>query len=145
MATVKGVNRTKCDDPSASNILSPGSVGGNVKCMIDQYTAAALASGSVIQVGRKLPKGAKVLEVILGYAALGASSTLGFGDAESTVRYISQVSTASAGVTRLNSQAGIGYETDESESATLDTELQILTAGASITGLVYVAVFYTFE
>ena len=145
MATVKGVNRTKADDPSPSNILSPGTLGGNVKVMVDQYEAAGLASGSIIQIGRKLPKGAKVVEVVMAYDALGGSTTLILGDAEDDNRYIESVSSASAGFTRMNAVNGLGYETDESESSTLDTQLQITTGGASITGTINVTIFYTFE
>jgi len=145
MATVKGVNRTKADDPKPENILSPGTLGGNVKVMIDQYEASSLSSGDVIKLGRKLPKGAKVVEVIMAYDALGGSTTMKVGDAEVTDRYITAVSTASAGFTRMNAVDGLGYVTDESESATLDTELQATLGGASATGTINFVVMYTFE
>lgn len=140
MSAVLGVNNTKAADPSPANILAPGTLGGKKRVMVDQYEAVALASGSTIAVGEALPVGAIITGITLAYDALGGSSTLAVGDASSSGRYISAVSTSSAGVTRLNAVDGLGY-------AIVAATVQILitTAGASISGTVNIVVDYTYE
>ncbi len=142
MAAVNGVNNTKAADPKAANILNPGVLGGKKRVMVDTYTASALASGSTIAVGKSLPVGAIVTGVKLGFAALGASSTLSVGDAGSATRYLAAASSATAG-TRLGPDlvTGLGYVV----TGTSDTDILITTGGASITGAVAIEIEYVVE
>ena len=63
---------------------------GNIRVQYDSYEASSLASGSDITVAR-LPKGAKVYDIIVHFDALGGSSTVSVGDADSAARYIAAV------------------------------------------------------
>ena len=146
MATVKAVNRTLADGTDWDHTLKPGKFGGNVKVMVDTYEASALASGSIIEMGGDLPIGAIVLGGFLYYDALGASTTLKVGDAESTARYLAALSTASAGQTAFNlASSGAEYEVDNTTPSTPDTQVLVELGGAAATGTIVLVVFYTHE
>lgn len=141
MSSVLGVNKTLID---AGTILGPGLFDGRVKCVVDTYEAAALANPSDITMGGKITKGARVLFGILAYDAFGGSVTLDVGDAEDTTRYLNAVDVSSAGATTFNLVDGIDYETDESNSSSLDTEFVITVGGSgTLTGTIKLIVFYT--
>src|SRR3990167_5135335 len=102
MTTYKGAIKTIADALTQEHTNPSGSgEGAAVRVTADNYTAAAIAQGSLIEIGSKLPVNAYVYEAILGYAALGASTSLSLGDAEDDDRYITNTVTTSAGVTRL--------------------------------------------
>ena len=148
MATVKGVNRTLADTPEGSNITSPGLLDGKLRVMVDSYTTATTAAGTIIEVGKYLPKGAKVLEVALMTEALGGSVQLIVGDYEDDNRYITATTCNTANqVTRLNAIAGRQYEVDETTpgDTTTDRQVIITTSGASATGLIKVEITYVYE
>jgi len=142
MSTVYGVNATKVLDPTSENICDPGELAGKVRVMTDTYEAAALAAGSTIHIGQALPVGARILDVILAFDALGAA-TISVGDSSSTARYIAATSVAAAGMVDMaegDKVDGLLYE------ITADTDDIILTtASAAITGTVKVIIFYTCE
>jgi len=141
MATVKGVNKTLID---ASTRLTPGQIDARTKCNVDTYEASALAVADIIQMSGRLTKGARVQHVILAYDGLGASITLDVGDAEDTTRYLSGIDVSSAGSTLSNRIDGMDYETNETDTSNLDTEI-IITVGGSgtATGTIKLLVFYT--
>ena len=139
MATVYGVNRTKALDPKSTNTIVGGLIGGKVRVMSDSYEASSLASGSVIEVGHTLPVGATVLRVEVACDALG-SATIDVGDADDTNRYLSAQSVASAALLVNDETDGVGYTTDGTD----DTQIQITTASASITGTLRVNIYYVF-
>lgn len=151
MATVKGVNRTKADTPTTagSNILGGGILGGKLRTMIDTYEASSLASGSIIEMGEYLPKGAKMVEVALMADALGSGVTLIVGDYEDDNRYIEVSSTWNTAnqVQRINAIDGRGYEVDETTpgDTTTDRQIIITTGGAAATGTIKLAITYTYE
>jgi hypothetical protein len=145
MSSVKGANRTIADDTSVDHTLDPGLFGGNVKVMADTYEAAALASGSDIEMGGDLPVGARVLGGILYYDALGGSVTLDVGDAEDPNRYLDAVDASSAGSTVFNLPDGAVYEVDETDEDNTDRQVVITTGGASATGTIKLVLFYTHE
>ena len=140
MASVKGANFTNITATPIVKIDS-SEWHGNMRVQFDSYEASSLASGSDISVAR-LPKGAKVYDIIVHFDALGGSSTISVGDADSAARYIAATSTASAGQMSMSQEgaiAGFGYEN------TAETDVLLTTGGASITGTIKVAVMYSVE
>lgn len=142
MATVYGVNYTKYLTPTSSNITDPGELEGKVRVMTDTYEASALASGSTIHIGKPLPVGARILDVILAFDALG-SATISVGDSSSTARYITATSVSSAGMVDMAEGDKVDGLLYEITSDTVD--IILTTASAAITGTVKVIVFYTQE
>lgn len=140
MASVKGANFTNI---TATPVVKADSSEwhGNIRVQYDSYEASSLASGSDISVAR-LPKGAKVYDVIVHFDALGTSSTVSVGDADDADRFITATSTASAGQMSMSQEgaiAGFGYE------APAETDILLTTGGATITGTIKVAVMYSVE
>src|SRR3990167_7115262 len=115
MATVKGVNRTLADNPTGSNIMDSGVQEGKLRTIMDTYEAAAIAIGTIIELGQYLPKGVRIVEVCLMADALGAGVTLKVGDYEDDDRYIEVSGTWNSAnqVQRLNAIAGRQYKVDE--------------------------------
>ena len=140
MSDVKGINKTLIDVPTT---LSPGKFDGRVKCSIDTYEASTLVSGSTIKMGGKITKGAIVLFQLLATDALGGSTTMDVGDAEDTDRYHSGLDTSSAAITLIGLVDGVNYETDETDSDNLDTQILLTTGGASMSGTIKLITFYT--
>ena len=78
MASVKGTNFTNITaDPVVK--IDSGEWSGKMRVQYDTYEASSLASGSDISVAR-LPKGAKVYDVVIIHDALGSGVTLKVGD-----------------------------------------------------------------
>ena len=80
-----GTNYAKSIDPSASNIVDPGILGGKVRVHQDTATITAttnLQSLGYVIVGGKLPTGAQVVQIILGSTNVGlaTSSIVRVGD-----------------------------------------------------------------
>jgi len=142
MATVKGVNKTIMDATGNDHTVAPGLAGGVVQCMMDVYEASALSANDINEIGQDLPVNSKVLFVLLGYDALGASTTLDVGDAEDDNRYLSAIDTSSAGTTISNLVDGIQYEVDNTTASTPDTQILVTLEGASATGTIKLLVFY---
>lgn len=140
MAAVKGANMTKYDaGAQGSTWIDKQDIKGTTLTQIDTYEAAALASGSTIDLAQ-LPTGAKVVDVQLFFDALGASSTLAVGDSTTSGRYITATSSASAGQTSVLNVDGFGYTIGTN---TGDSRIIVTTAGAAITGTVKLKVQYT--
>ena len=140
MASVKGTNFTNITATPIVKIDS-GEWTGKLRVQYDSYEASSLASGSDISVAR-LPKGAKVWDVIVHFDALGGSSTITVGDSGDADRYIAATSTASAGQMSMSQEgaiAGFGYE------QTAETDVLLTTGGATITGTIKSAVIYSVE
>jgi len=144
MATVKGALKTVADSATESHTNPSGTLGAELKVMQDSYEASALASGSLIEIGTKLPLNAVVYEAILAYDALGANTSLSLGDSEDDDRYVSNTATTSAGFTRLNKVDGFCYTCDETGGSS-NSDRQVLAklvdSGAA-TGTIKAAVFY---
>ena len=140
MASVKGVNFTNITADPIVNADS-GEWSGKLRVQYDTYEASSLASGSDISVAR-LPKGAKVYDIVVHFDALGSSSTVKVGDSGDDDRYIAATSTASAGQMSMSQEGaidGVGYE------QTAETDILLTTGSAAITGTIKCAVFYTVE
>ena len=146
MSAVKGVNKTKIDSPTPANRLIPGEFDGRVKVMTDLYEADTLVLGSTITMGGKLPKNAIVLAVHLTCDALGGSTTMNIGDAETAARYFSAQDTSSALVNQVGDVVdGVNYQVLEAVSGSLDSQIIITTAGASMTGTIKLTIIYTHD
>ena len=140
MASVKGVNFTNITADPIVNADS-GEWSGKLRVQYDTFEASSLASGSDISVAR-LPKGAKVYDIVVHFDALGSSSTVKVGDSGDDDRYIAATSTASAGQMSMSQEGaidGVGYE------QTAETDILLTTGSAAITGTIKCAVFYTVE
>ena len=139
MASVKGTNFTNITaDPVVK--IDSGEWSGKMRVQYDTYEASSLASGSDISVAR-LPKGAKVYDIVVHNDALG-SATISVGDSGAAARYIAATSTASAGQMSMSQEGaidGVGYEN------TAETDVLLTTGGASITGTIKCYVMYVVE
>ena len=141
MASVLGVNANKAADPSPSNILDPGLLGGKVRVMQDTYEAAALANGSDISIGKALPVGAIIVGVKISTDALGGGVTVEVGDAGDSARYVDPVDCTGATETDAVLVDGLGYVI----TGTDDTQLLITTGVGAATGTISIVVFYVVE
>ena len=148
MSTVKGVNRTLKDTPNIANRMEPGLFDGRVKIAYDSYECAALEIGSIIEMLPKLPKGAKIIDVILNTDDLTNSTDLIVGDYEDDNRYITTTDHGSAAlITRLNAIGGSMYEMDDTTpgATTSDRQIIITTATGIATGSIKLTVLYTHD
>jgi len=139
MANVSGVNYAKAIDPTSDNILDPGVLGGRVRVMFDSYECATLATDDVILVGQALKDGARVLDVVLFYDALGTDSAFTVGDAGDADRFLTTVSTSSAGATSMTEQAtieGFSYKTTGGL-------IRIACTGSPATNTIKIGIIYT--
>ena len=147
MTTYKGAIKTITDSGTVSHTNDSGAGEASlVHVQQDTYVAAAIAQGSLIQIGSPLPLNAYVYETILGYGALGASSSLSLGDAEDDDRYIMNTVTTSAGVVRTNAISGMNYKIDETngtDAANTDRQILVKTVDSgAITGTIKAAIFW---
>ena len=144
-----GVNYAKTLDPSSSNIIDPGLVGGKVRVMQDTYTfgASSLNSTDYIVVGGKLPTGSQVVRVVIsmGSPAVAATAITAVGDEGDADRYITSTAiTANAVVVGPNVSTGMYY------TVTGVTDNYIRVAGATTAAvlsgaIVKISVFYVVE
>ena len=140
MASVKGVNFTNITADPIVNADS-GEWSGKLRVQYDTYEASSLASGSDISVAR-LPKGAKVYDIVVHFDALGGSTTISVGDSGAAARYIAATATSSAGQMSMSQEGaidGVGYEN------TAETDVLLTTGGGSITGTIKCVVMYVVE
>ena len=140
MASVKGVNFTNITADPIVNADS-GEWSGKLRVQYDTYEASSLASGSDISVAR-LPKGAKVYDIVVHFDALGGSTTISVGDSGAAARYIAATSTSSAGQMSMSQEGaidGVGYEN------TAETDVLLTTGGGSISGTIKCVVMYVVE
>jgi len=147
MTTYNATNYTKQADPSPANILGKGLYGGIVKAQVDDYTFAAIVSGSVVRVA-KLPVGAKVLAVLLAHAALGTSVTLALGNAGSGQGAIFRAAAAADAASSVLAvcggitASGIPYVVGTLSG---DDIVTVTVGGATATGKMQVITLYTVE
>ena len=139
MASVKGTNFTNITaDPIVK--IDSGEWSGKMRVQFDTFEASSLASGSDISVAR-LPKGAKVYDIVVHFDALG-SATISVGDSGAAARYIAATSTSSAGQMSMSQEGaidGVGYENTE------ETDILLTTGSAAISGTIKCVVMYTVE
>lgn len=108
-------NYEKTLDPSSTNIIDPGLVGGKVRVMTDTITipaTATLGSTDYVIVGKKLPTGAMVTSIkLVGPTVLSSISNVNVGDEGDLDRYIALGSAVSTYVENGPSAAtGMVYQ-----------------------------------
>lgn len=141
MADVYGVQATKHVAGGPANTVDAGMTDSKVLVMMDTYEAAALAAGSTIQMGKTLPIGSKIVDILIHCDALG-SATLAVGDTDSSGRYITAYSVSGATKKSLTTDGNIDgkqYTIDGDD----DTEILLLTASTTITGTINCQILYT--
>lgn len=148
MATQKGVNRTKADSPSSDNILAPGTLGGRVRVMQDNFTFAGESAGEIIELFQDLKAGATILDLIIHNADLGTGTLLDIGDSNDVDRYIDGYDadanlTNRGGATAVTGQFQVAGNQYIIGTNTGDTQIIITTSVATATGLVTVTLLYT--
>jgi len=140
MASVKGVNITNIDATPVVKVSSD-EAGGKLRVYYDSYEASSLASCSDITIAR-LPKGAKVYDVVIHHDALGSGVTLAVGDSADADRYITATAAATAGKILMSEDGaidGVAYE------QTAETDVLITTGGGTATGTIKCQVWFTIE
>ena len=139
MASVKGVNFTNITATPQVNADSSEWT-GKLRVQFDSFEASSLASGSDISVAR-LPKGAKVWDVVIMHDALGSGVTLAVGDSADADRYVTATAAANAGVISMHNDGaidGFGFE------QTAETDI-LITTGGSASGTIKMKVVYAVE
>ena len=132
VGTLYGVNATLVASGGQSKILQ-GMVDGRVKCMIDSYVTLGTGEDatSTVAMGRALPKGARILNVILTLSkALSSSVTLDVGDLSDPNRYLDSVACSAEIVTDIvenNLSAGLNYIIG-TDTSTDDTQILVTIA-----------------
>lgn len=139
MATVKGVYRTKADNPDGANIIEPGRDRAGLNVVYDEFTFAANPIGDVVLLGSKLPKGAIVHGIRIFNAALGVGVNLEVGDSNNTARYQAAYAVAAVGDRWAADIGGFGYKVGTNAG---DDQIQAKTSGGAATGKISVAIFY---
>ena len=140
MAAVKGTNISKLDAVPAA-LPEVNAWHGRMRVQYDEYEAAALAASSTIAMAR-LPRGARILDLVVHHDALGADTTLSVGTAGLPALFVTAQATSSAGtiVQSIDGEiAGFGHVFD----ATTDVVLSL--AGGAATGTIRSAVFYAVD
>ena len=147
MATLKAANKTIVDSITPSTVLSPGKLGGNVRCLTDRYVGLGTESANdLIEFGTDLPKGATILNIICRVNATG--NTFDVGDAEDENRYMEA---AADNTTTLSSdvyETGVGYEiTDLPGVSPYDSQIlvKVNTGAVTAAGTIDLIILYTIE
>ena len=131
-ATLAADNATLVAAGGVSTIIQ-GIVDARVKCMLDSYTlvAGTVTSGSTIDIGGKMPKGAHVIAIILFVSSAQVALTIDIGDDENSTRYASADTSLQAIGTFVFS--GKNYNVDLTTASTPDDQIVITTGGAAVT------------
>jgi hypothetical protein len=112
----------------------PEEAGGVVQFCRFSYEASALESGSTISIGVPVPKGARLVDIVVLADDLGTTAgTLEVGDSGDTDRFLAAYATGSATFKSFVANGRIDNMHYEFPS---DTQLLITTAGAAITGTI---------
>jgi len=148
MAQFKGANRTKADTPTSDNVLAPGTLGGRVRVMQDNFTFAGEAAGEIIELFQDLKAGATILDIVIHNADLGTGTLLDIGDSNDVDRYIDGYDadanlTSRGGGTAVTGQFQVAGNQYVIGTNTGDTQIIITTSVAAATGLVTVSLYYT--
>lgn len=140
MTAYAGTVATAVAAGGLSNAVLQGLIDGRVKAMVENYTIAGTeASGSTIDIGGILPKGANIIAILLTASAAQTALTTSVGDDGSATRYGS----ALTGLQTANSVVvvpGKNYVV----TGTNDTQIVLTTGGATMTaGTLYAVILYT--
>jgi len=145
MATLAADNATLVAAGGVSTIIQ-GLVDGRVKAMLDSYTigGSTETSGSTLDIGGNIPKGAHIIAIILYVSAAQTSLTVDIGDDEDADRYAAaSTSLQSAGTYVFSGQ---NYNVDMTTASTPDNQIVLTTGGATMTaGQLEAVVLYTID
>ena len=145
MSAVKGVNRTKIDAMTPSDLLAPEVARGKVRYAYDEYEAAALAAASTIHLFPDLPKNAVIVDWRIDHDALGTGVTLAFGSNAANASLMAAAASATAGVKTMAANgvaSSTGLVTDDVTVDAEKTKLKITTGGAAATGMIKAQILY---
>jgi len=140
MATQNGTNYAKSINPSLSNRNAPGSVGGRIRSLTEQFTFAGEAAGEVIRLGKDLQAGAIIHNIIIDNAALGATVTLDVGDSDTVDRYVNGYDANGSTNSDVILIGGVHYVIGTN---TGDETILLTTGVAAATGEVKVTILYS--
>lgn len=122
-------------------LRGPNEANGRLRFCRFEYEASSLASGSTIDIGTPIPKGARLVDIAVLADDLGTTAgTLEVGDSGDTDRFIAAYATGSAtfkSVTKDGKIDNLHYQ------FTADTQLLITTAGATISGTIKGHIVYS--
>lgn len=144
MADAYGVQATKHVAGGPANTVVAGMADSPLLTMMDTYEASTLTAGYAIQMGKALPAGAKIVDIIVSADALGSSTQLAVGDSETEARYIAAY--ASTGVTKksLSTDGVIGGKQYVVGTATGDDKILVTnTSTGAATGTINCIIMYT--
>lgn len=144
MPDVYGVQATKHVAGGPANTVTAGMADSPTLVMMDTYEAAALTAGYAIQIGKSLPAGAKIVDVLIHADALGASTQLAVGDSDTEERYLAAYATTSATKKSLRADGVIGGKQYVVGTASGDDVILVTnTSTGAATGTINVMVLYT--
>jgi|TARA_R110000824_G_scaffold30711_4_gene100764 type IV secretory pathway VirB4 component len=154
MATVYSIQKTKWEQDTPTTKIKPNEMAGRRRVAYGEYEAAAIASGTVIEMFN-LPNGARILSGELTYDALDSSSTLSVGhaaykDAAGTVvaldvdEYKAAAASTTAQSVAVAATIALGKNSvvDADEDGILIT---VVTGGATLTGTIMLAMEYVVD
>ncbi len=145
MATLAADVATLVAAGGVSTILS-GLVDGRVKVMLDSLTigGSTEVSGSTIDIGGLMPKGANVIAIILFVSTNQSALTVDIGDDEDADRYAAADTSLQTAGTYVFS--GKNYVVDMTTASTPDNQIVLTTGGATMTaGQLEAAVLYSID
>lgn len=129
MVAYKGEVNTAVDTGGVVNAVLNGLIDARVKVNVENYTIlGSELSGSTINIGGNLPKGAVILAIVLMVSAAQTAATFSVGDAGSATRYAS----AHTGLQTAVVPVVIGGK-NYVITGTSDTEIVLTTGGATLT------------
>ena len=158
MATVYGANFTKFDQNVPREQVNVAEDGARLSIQYDTYEASSAGAGTVIKMAR-MPKGARVWQIILVTDDLSGSGTLQVGDSSDPNRFITEsicgdankvhymhpkAHASDGNVTLLGAVSGTGID-GFGYAYTAETDIIITTATAAVTGTINLAVFYSVD
>ena len=163
MAAVYGVNFTKnfpaeARSSAAQSQVDVSEVGGRMRVAYDTYEASSLGAGSTVSMF-KLPKGARVWQMILITDDLSGSGTLQVGDSDDPNRFITEsicgdankvhymhpkAHASNSNVTLVGGVSGTGIDAF-GYALTAETTVIITTATNTISGTINLCCWYSID
>jgi hypothetical protein len=139
MATVYGVNATKNLAPTHQTLIGGDENQARVRWMHDSYEAAALAAGSVLVLGNKVPAGAQILPgSLISFDAMGSNTQCTIGTTVSGVDLAAAAAMTSAGNIAINDLVDL-YGTKSSSAKNIYVTA---TSSGAWTGTVRMSLMY---
>lgn len=130
MVAILGDVATSTQAGGLANKVLNGLVDARKKSNLESYTigGSSEVSGSTIDIGHLLPKGARVHSIMINVSVAQTSLTISIGDDASATRYASAITSLQTAGTYLIS--GKNYKTGQTDG---DRQIVITTGGATMT------------